>query len=96
MQVLEKAPAHSQRALSVDCGVSLGSVHYCLSALIDKGHVKAHNFKNSKNKLSYVYTLTPTGLNRKKELALAFLRLKQKEYATLQKEIKALKEELEH
>ena len=91
---LERAPEQSQRALSQNCGVSLGSIHYCLNALIEKGYVKARNFKNAQNKLAYAYILTPAGLNLKTELTLAFLKRKQAEYESLQQEIKALEEDL--
>ena len=91
---LEKTPEQSQRALSKSCGVSLGSIHYCINALIEKGYVKARNFKNAQNKLAYAYILTPSGLNIKRELTLAFLKRKQAEYMALQKEIAALEEDL--
>ena len=92
---LEKAPERSQRALSERCGVSLGSIHYCLNALVEKGHVKVNNFKNAQNKLAYAYILTPSGIRLKKELTIAFLKRKQAEYETLQEEIKALQEDLQ-
>jgi len=91
---LEKTPEQSQRALSQSCGVSLGSIHYCLNALIEKGYVKAKNFKNAENKLAYAYIITPSGIKLKKELTIAFLKRKQAEYETLQKEIKALEKDL--
>jgi EPS-associated MarR family transcriptional regulator len=91
---LEKAPEQSQRELSKRCGVSLGSIHYCINALMEKGYVKARNFKNAQNKLAYAYILTPSGINLKKELTLAFLKHKQAEYKALQKEIKALEDDL--
>ena len=94
IKALEKSPEQSQRALSERCGVSLGSIHYCLNALIEKGYVKAQNFKNAQNKLAYAYILTPAGINLKKELTIAFLRRKQAEYEALQQEIKALEEDL--
>ena len=94
IKALEKAPQQSQRALSKRCGVSLGSIHYCLNALIEKGYVKARNFKNAQNKMAYAYILTPAGLNLKTELTLAFLKRKQAEYEALQREIKALEEDL--
>ncbi|MDC0992883.1 MarR family EPS-associated transcriptional regulator [Alphaproteobacteria bacterium] len=93
---LEKAPEQSQRALSERCGVSLGSVHYCLKALVEKGYVKAKNFKNVKRKLAYAYILTPSGIALKKKLTLAFLKRKKAEYDVLQKEIKALEKDLLH
>ena len=87
MRALEKAPEQSQRALSERCGVSLGSIHYCLNALIEKGYVKAQNFKNAQNKLAYAYILTPAGINLKKELTIAFLRRKQAEYEALEEDL---------
>jgi EPS-associated MarR family transcriptional regulator len=94
IRALEKAPEQSQRDLSKKCGVSLGSIHYCLNALIKKGYVKAQNFKNAQNKIAYAYILTPSGLVLKKELAISFLKRKQVEYIALQKEIELLKDDL--
>ena len=34
--------------LAREMGVSLGKVNYCVNALIEKGWVKARNFRNSK------------------------------------------------
>ena len=65
-----------------------------MNALVEKGYVKARNFKNTQNKLAYSYILTPSGINLKKELTLAFLKRKQAEYEALQKEIKALEDYL--
>ena len=87
-------PEQSQRALSKSCGVSLGSIHYCLRTLILKGYVKSRNFNDAKNKLAYAYVLTPSGLNLKKQLTIVFLKRKQAEYYALQIEIKVLEEDL--
>ena len=89
-----KSAKQTQRALSQSCGVSLGSIHYCLNALVKKGYVKAKNFKNAQNKMAYAYILTPAGINLKKELMLAFLSRKQAEYAALQEEIAELEKDL--
>lgn len=91
---IQKEPGQSQRALSKSCGVSLGSVHYCIKALAQKGYIKSKNFRNAQNKTAYAYVLTPSGIKLKKELALAFLKRKHGEYKTLQQEIKALEEDL--
>jgi EPS-associated MarR family transcriptional regulator len=69
---LEKAPEQSQRALSKRCGVSLGSIHYCINALVEKGYVKARNFKNAQNKLAYAYIFDALGSKSQKR---AFCRL---------------------
>lgn len=91
---LEKSSEQSQRVLSQSCGVSLGTIHYCLTALIEKGYVKTRNFKNAQNKLAYAYVLTPSGMRIKKDLTLAFLKRKQAEYDALQKEILKLEQDL--
>ena len=84
----------SQRALAGDLNVSIGSVNYCLRALVEKGFVKVQNFRKSNNKLSYAYILTPKGISEKFNLTRLFLKRKQNEYQFLQHEIKLLKKEL--
>lgn len=91
---LEKQPKLSQRQLSIRCNVSLGSIHYCLSALIEKGFIKAKNFKNSKNKLAYSYILTPSGLVHKQKITIDFLKRKQIEFELIKEEISKLKGEV--
>ena len=91
---LDKEPQISQRQLSKRCNVSLGSIHHCLSALIEKGFIKAKNFKNSKNKLAYSYILTPSGLAHKQKITIEFLKRKQLEYELIKKEIIKLESEL--
>ena len=50
LKLLEAHPDTSQRELSEALGISLGKINYCVRALLDKGWIKAANFKNSKNK----------------------------------------------
>jgi len=45
MRALESKPDLSQRDLARELGVSLGKTHYCLRALIDKGHVEDSQFQ---------------------------------------------------
>jgi EPS-associated MarR family transcriptional regulator len=92
---LTDEPAASQRGLAERFGVSLGKVNYCLRALVDKGLVKANNFRRSDNKLAYSYVLTAAGLEEKSALTKAFLQRKLAEFELLQKEIEALKREAE-
>jgi len=87
MNALEAESRQSQRRLSEACGVSLGTIHYCLNALIEKGFVKAQNLKNSGNKLAYAYILTPSGINRKRKITIAFLKRKKQEFNALKREI---------
>ena len=94
LRLIEEQPDVSQRELARKLGVSLGKVNYCLNALIDKGLVKAANFRRSNRKLAYAYLLTPRGVQEKAEITLRFLHLKLGEYEALRKEIALLKREV--
>jgi EPS-associated MarR family transcriptional regulator len=63
--------------------------------LIDKGLVKASNFRNSSNKTAYIYKLTPQGLEEKASVTYRFLKRKQREYEQLEQEIERLRQEVE-
>jgi EPS-associated MarR family transcriptional regulator len=91
LEVLQQHPTLSQRELALVLGVSLGKANYCLRALLAKGLLKAQNFKNSKNKLAYAYSLTPAGVAARAELTAEFLRVKVMEYERLSIEIAQLK-----
>ena len=91
---LESNPDVSQRALAQELGVSLGKLNYCLRAVIDKGWVKAANFKNSTNKRAYAYYLTPKGIEEKARVTARFLRRKLQEYEAMQQQIEELRREL--
>jgi len=84
----------SQRQIADKLGVSLGSVNYCLEALVDKGLVKVKNFRNSNNKMAYAYFLTTKGIKEKAALTKAFLKRKMKEYELLKAEIESLRDEI--
>ena len=90
LKQLEANPAISQRELAREMGMSLGKVNYCLRALIEKGLIKASNFRNSDNKLSYLYVLTPHGIESKAGITARFLKRKVEEYEALQREIEEL------
>ena len=94
LKLIEQNPELSQRQLAEKMGVSLGKVNYCLRALIDKGLVKAKNFKNSSNKAAYLYLLTPRGVEAKAKISVRFLARKVAEYETLRLKIDELKAEL--
>ena len=87
LRELNKNPNLSQRTLAEKMGFSLGKLNYCLKALKQKGLIKLANFKKKKNKMSYVYILTPKGISEKTKLTLMFMRKKLREYEDLQKEI---------
>jgi len=94
LRLLEQRPDMSQRELSEALGLSLGKAHYVLHSLLDKGLVKAGNFRRSDNKLAYAYVLTPSGMREKLRLTKAFLARKETEFEQLRRTIAALKDEL--
>lgn len=94
LRALEANPELSQRQLAAELGVSLGGVNYALKALVERGFVKASNFRKSGNKVAYLYVLTPQGVAEKVSLATVFLGRKLEEYEVLRQEIEALKGEV--
>jgi EPS-associated MarR family transcriptional regulator len=94
MRLLQAKPDMSQRDLAAHVGISLGSLNYCLKALMDKGFVKLENFQNSKHKFKYFYILTPAGISQKGALTGRFLKRKMQEYEALKAEIEGLEDEL--
>ncbi|RFF27892.1 MarR family EPS-associated transcriptional regulator [Wenzhouxiangella sp. 15181] len=94
LRALENDPNISQRALSQELGLSLGKTNYCIRALIDKGWVKAGNFRRSEKKHRYLYQLTPAGITEKARITNRFLKRKIEEHQALAEEIERLREEL--
>ena len=94
LRELTQTPEMTQRELSSRLGVSLGKVNFLVNALIQKGLIKAHNFKNSNNKKAYLYYLTPKGIEEKAKITYRFLKRKLKEYEQLEEQIKLLKKEV--
>ena len=94
LRALEANPELSQRQLAAELGVSLGGVNYALKALIERGFVKADNFRKSGSKAAYLYVLTPKGIAEKSSLATAFLGRKLEEYEVLRQEIESLRGEV--
>ena len=95
LRLLEQNPHLTQRQLSAELGVSLGKTHYIVKSLIDVGLIKLDNFQRSKNKLGYVYLLTPKGIAEKAAITVRFLARKQDEYKRLEQEIEVLKSEVD-
>ena len=94
LRAIEVDPELSQRQLAAELGGSLGGVNYALKALMERGFVKAENFRKSGNKVAYLYVLTPKGVAEKASLAGAFLGRKLAEYGVLKQEIEAVKGEV--
>jgi EPS-associated MarR family transcriptional regulator len=93
LRELEKDSTLSQRDLSKKVGLSVGRVNYIVNALLKKGLIKAQRFKNSKNKIGYMYILTPKGMSERLAQSRIFLQRKTAEYEQLKSEIEKLREE---
>jgi EPS-associated MarR family transcriptional regulator len=94
LKVIKDEPALSQRELSSRLGISLGKVNYLIKALIEKGLVKVDSFKSASNKISYLYKLTPSGIEEKARTTYYFLKRKLEEYERLEQEIIDLQREI--
>ena len=94
LRQIEANPEITQRELATELGVSVGKINYCLKALVERGLIKANNFKNSNNKSAYFYVLTPQGIEEKTKISIRFLKRKLAEYESLKQEIAQLKSEL--
>ncbi len=95
LKKLEAEPEVSQRELARELGVSLGKVNFCLNALIEKGLVKANNFRQSQNRKGYIYLLTPRGVEEKAKITVQFLKYKLAEYEVIKAEIQQLQNDIE-
>lgn len=94
LKLLGERPEASQRQLAAALGISLGTINYCVKALLEQGWIKATRFKNSNNKLAYAYLLTPSGIDAKARITARFLKQKIAEYDALKVEIEQLSAEV--
>ena len=93
LREIDADPEMTQRTLSSRLGLSFGKINFLVKALLEKGLIKVENFKNSKNKSAYLYSLTPHGFEEKTKATYLFLKRKIEEYERLEVEIKQLKKE---
>ena len=91
LRKIYKSSNSSQRNLSNQLGFSLGKLNYCLTRLKKHGLIRIKRFKDSKNKLSYAYVLTPRGMKERTKLTINYMKLKMREYDELKKELKTKK-----
>jgi EPS-associated MarR family transcriptional regulator len=95
MRLVAARPQMSQRELARELGISLGKLNFCMRALVQRGLVKAINFKSSKNKAGYLYFLTPRGAEEKARITVRFLQSKLAEYESIRVEIEEIKRDAE-
>jgi EPS-associated MarR family transcriptional regulator len=96
LRYLEQKQEVSQREIAQHLGISLGKVNYILNAFVEKGIVKAKNFKNNKNKRAYAYYLTTEGIKEKAKITLGFFKRKNDEYNKLKIELQLLEKEVKN
>ncbi len=94
LKQLEANPDINQRELAQLLGISLGKLNYCLRALMEKGLVKAGNFRRSTQKHRYAYLLTPRGIEEKARVTARFMHTKLAEYEKLEHELEELRAEV--
>ena len=87
LRLISKRPGASQRKLAEALGFSLGKLNYSINELHKKGLIKIQNFTKSKNKVNYLYLLTPQGIFSKTKLTINFMKKKLNEYDALKAEI---------
>lgn len=91
---IEANPHVTQRYLAQRLLVSLGKVNFLIKALVEKGLIEAKNFRDSRNKMVYMYLLTPEGIKTKIELTQKFFVMKLQEYEKLTQEIESYKKDV--
>ena len=64
-------------------GLSLGTVNYCLKALVNIGFIKVYNFSKSSKKINYAYIITSKVIQEKAAITKQFFIQKQQEYDKL-------------
>ena len=64
LRVIKNKPKITQREMANNLGLSLGKLNYVLKSLKNKGHIKINN----KNKMNYLYLLTPSGIEKKNKI----------------------------
>ena len=91
---IHENPETTQRELVEKLDISLGKVNFIINALVKKGIIKIERFKSSRNKLGYLYIITPKGMIEKAQITRKFLEKKINEYNLIRREIEQLKSQI--
>jgi EPS-associated MarR family transcriptional regulator len=83
LDALDSYEIFNQRQLAEHSGVSLSQVNYLLKRLLEKGLVKIKNFQKNPRKTTYLYLLTPDGMEAKSRAAVRFVKSRLREYTHL-------------
>ncbi len=93
LRLLQDTPEVSQREIAASIGISLGSAHYVLSALIETGLVTLASLQVAPDRGRHGYILTARGVVEKASIARRFLARKVARYEALRVEIEDLRRE---
>ena len=74
MEALTDVQQVTQRELSLQTGLNLKKINYCLHRLLEKGHVKFQRALK-RDKRAYLYIMTPAGLKEKSRLTYRFMKM---------------------
>ena len=88
LKEIKSNPNISQREMANQLNISLGKINYTLLKLKKRGLVKLKYFKKNKNKMHYMYYLTPKGISEKTKITVNFMKQRMAGYEELRKEIK--------
>ncbi len=89
LRLLSSRENLTQRDLSQHLDVSLGKTNYLIKILIQKGFIEIKNFTEGGQKLNkFRYILTKKGFEHKLRLAYYYLKIKEKEFYDLKREVK--------
>ena len=80
LKKIEEDPDQNQRNFADTLDLCLGKINYCLKELKKKGFIKVKNFKKNKNKIGYMYYLTPKGFSEKSKIAIRYFKRISEEY----------------
>ena len=78
LRKIYKSSNTTQRNLSNQLGFSLGKLNYCVKKLKQHGLIKIKRFQDSKNKLNYMYVLTPRGMKQRTKITIDYMKKKWK------------------
>ena len=81
--------SRTQRDLARMTGLNVAKVNFLLKRLAGKGMVKLHNVSESRNKLRYLYVLTPQGVMEKTRLTYRFMRRALRDYSRIDSEVRS-------
>ncbi len=94
LKLLSENPEITQRDLAIALGISLGKANYSVRTLIDRGWIKVVNSRNNRQKVGFLYQLTPKGVIEKTHTTRCFLQNKLAEFRKIENEIVVIMQEM--